>query len=177
MRNQLRLRMEVAAIALFLVAGVGHSALGASVDFETAEGYSVGDLHGQPSSGNQWSGDVTSKIAVTAAQSQSGAQSVLIDPGLTTGKVSDDLAVGSVPTQFSLKFYWRPSGTSSGDAVVYLSEFGGATTTFIGPWVQFVGSGTVYQIKYVENGAVTNIKSGMLPAKYEDNWWEVAMAA
>jgi hypothetical protein len=149
------------------------AAFSASVDFEAGEGYSVGDLHGQPTTGNQWGGDATSKIAVSSAQSQSGGQSILIDPNLSTGKVNNDLEVGGVPTRFSLKFFWRPSGTGGGDATIYLSQFGSNTTTFVGPWVQFVGGSGVYQIKYLEAGFVHNIKLGMSPAIYENNWWEV----
>jgi hypothetical protein len=173
MKKRSRFGLGSVLLTLLLVVGSERAALSASIDFETGEGYSVGDLHGQPTTGNQWNGDITPKIAVTSAQFQSGGHSVLIDPGVATGKVSDDLDVGSVPNQFSLKFHWRPSGTSGGDAVIYLSQFGSSTTNFVGPWVQFVGGGSVYQIKYVENGFAGNIKLGMSPAVYENNWWEV----
>lgn len=160
-------------LVLGLVLGAERAALAAPIDFETSEGYAVGNLHGQPIAGDQWGGDITPKIAVTSAQAQSGGQSVLIDPGLSSGKVSNDLSVGPVPNRFSVKFHWRPSGTQSGYGAVYLSQFADSETNFIGPWVQFVASGSVYQIKYVEGGFVGNIKLGMSPAVYENNWWEV----
>ncbi len=160
-------------VLLALALGAGGAAPGAAIDFETSEGYSVGNLHGQPSSGVQWGGDVTSKIAVTSAAAQSGAQSVLIDSGLSSGRVNNDLAVGAVPNRFSMKFHWRPSGTGSGNATIYLSQFAGSETSFTGPFVQFSATSTTYQIKYVENGSVGNIKLGMLPAVYENSWWEV----
>ncbi len=164
----------------FLAVAVGFSeaatAFLVDVGFDSAEGYSAdasGDLQGQPSAGNQWGGDVTEKIRVTSSVFQAGDQSVWIIPDLVTGKVRNYLDVGTLPNRFTLKFYWRPSGTTSGDAVVYLSQFGSDITTAVGPWIQFVASGTVYQIKYVENGTVKNIKLGMDPIVYAGNWWEV----
>lgn len=78
-----------------------------------------------------------------------------------------------MPTQFSLKFYWRPGGTNGGDAAGYLSQPANNSTTFVGPFVQFSDASSVYQIKHVENGFVHNIKLGMSPAIYQNNWWEV----
>ncbi len=173
MNGQSRFVLRVALLALILLAASAQSALGAAVDFESSEGYSAGNLHGQPTSGNQWSDDDSAKIAVTSAQSLSGLQSILLDPGLATGKVSNELDVGALPAQFSVKFYWRPSGTTSGQANIYLTQFAGSQTSFAGPRIVFVASGSFYQIKYVENGSVQNIKLGMSPGVYEDNWWEV----
>lgn len=173
MSERSRVGWGVTAVAMFLVAAFAQAAVGASVDFETGEGYSTGNLFDQPTSGNQWSGDDSSKIAVTSAQSQSGSQSILLDPGLTSGSDGNELNIGSTPTQFSLKFYWRPSGTTSGSASIYLAQFAGNSTNFAGPRIQFVASGSVYQIKSVENGFVQNIKLGMSPGIYADQWWEV----
>jgi hypothetical protein len=148
-------------------------ALAASVGFDAAEGYSPGHLLGQPVAAPQWTGDDTPKIQVTGAQSQAGGQSLLLDPGAAAGKVDNQLAFGSAPTQFSLRFFWRPSGTNGGDAAVSLTEFEGVTNAGVGPWVQFIGGGTVYQIKYLEGGFVRNIKLGMDPAIYENRWTAV----
>ena len=92
--------------------------------------------------------------------------------GLIAVVVVVQIAVGAVPNRFSVKFYWRPSGTGSGNATIYLSQFAASETSFTGPFVQFSATSTSYQIKYVENGAVGNIKLGMSPAVYENSWWE-----
>ena len=173
MNGKWRAGLSGTLLALLLSAVGGPPAFAAAVDFEGTEGYSTGNLFGEPSSGNQWSGDDSAKIVVTNTQSQSGGQSILLDPGLVSGKVDNELDVGSVPTQFSMKFYWRPSGTGSGNATIYLTQFAGSPTGFAGPRIQFVASGSVYQIKYVENGVVGNIMLGMSPLVYMDKWWEV----
>ena len=164
------LTRSITLIAAMVGAGVASAA---KVDFEAAEGYSVGSLFGQPGPAPQWTGDDTTKIRVSDAQAQSGGQSVLLDPDADTGRVANGLAVGFVPNEFSLRFFWRPTGTVSGNAAVYLSEFEGVTNAGVGPWVQFDASGDFYQIKYLEGGFVRNIKLGMLPETYENVWSEV----
>jgi hypothetical protein len=160
-------------IVLVVVAVLAGPALAVTVDFDAAEGYAPGQLFGQPGSGSAWTGDDTPKIQVSAAQSQAGGQSVLIDPDATTGNVDDWLFVGNVPSRFSLQFYWRPSGSGQGNAVVYLKELDGPATTRVGPRVVFTESDSRYQIKYIENGFVGNIKLGLMPAFYENQWSQV----
>lgn len=166
----------MAAMTLAVGLVVGYSPLYAAtiIDFEIAEGYTAGsNLFGQPGTGNTWDGDNNPGLSV--AQIMSGNQSVLVDPG-QTGKSRDYLNVGSIPNQFVLEFDWRPSGPStsaSGDATVYLSEFGSNTSDGVGPWIQFASVGTVYQIKYLDGGFVQNIKLGMDIDDFVNEWWQV----
>lgn len=173
MRKRLCFGLVPVFISIVGLVGFERTALCAPISFETDEGYSAMNLHGQPAVGNQWSGDVTDKIVVTETPDQAGEQSVLLDPDQAAGRVNNELDVGPAPTRFSLKFRWRPSGAAGGDAVVYLSQLSGSPTNFVGPFVQFAGESTVYQIKYVENGFVGNIKLGMTRGVYENNWWDV----
>ena len=168
-----------AAMTLAVGLVVGYSPLSAAtiIDFEIAEGYTAGNnLFGQPTAGNTWDGDNNPGLSVTAAQSSpAGGQSVLVDPG-QSGKSRDYLNVGSIPNQFVLEFDWLPSGpttSASGDAAVYLSEFGLDTNDGVGPWIQFAAVGTVYQIKYLDGGFVKNIKLGMDIDNFVDQWWQV----
>jgi hypothetical protein len=174
MRVGTRLGWTTTLIALAIGVAWDGPARATSVDFEVVEGYGPGNLFGQPSPGNAWVGDDTAKIVVTNAVSQSGAQAVRLDPSVDsgTGRKEDHLDVGRLPRWFRLRFFWRPSGTAGGDAVVFLSQFA-TIGSAVGPLVQFVGGGSAYQIKYVSGGFVGNIKLGMDPAIYEDQWWEV----
>ncbi len=149
--------------------------MAATIDFESAEGYTAGNnLYGQPSPGNAWAGEDEAGIQITNSAGSLGSQSVLIDPS-ASDKTRDYLDVGSIPNQFMLEFDWRPiaSAQPSGDATFYLSQNGNSISSGVGPWVQFASNSTVYQIKYLDGGYVRNIKLGMDINEYVDQWWGV----
>lgn len=79
------------------------------VDFEPDEGYAPGNLYGQPAgAAHTWTGPDSAGLVVTdeADHVKEGTQSLQV--WADWGNHANDLEIGTVPTQFTWKFFWSP---------------------------------------------------------------------
>ena len=125
------------------------------IDFETSQGYSPGNLYGQPSTGTSWCGNDTVDIQVTASEHQEGSQSLMVKAGSGGTGGTDYLNIGSVPDKFTWKFYWKPENTYSGWTRTWL---GSSSDLRDGPYLGFTGDDSIY---YYSDGYTHSIIDGL----------------
>ena len=110
------------------------------IDFEQSQGYSAGNLYGQPSIGTSWGGDNTDRIQVVSGGVEDGQCLQVIN--YCNPYKSNYLQIDSVPNDFMWKFYWKSNvGYEDRYSEIWL---GGSSTSDFGPSLKFSGSNHLY---------------------------------